>query len=245
MLTEHTPKLSVITVVFNGERHLEETIVSVVGQGYQNLEYIIIDGGSTDRTVDIIKKYDKDISYWSSEPDKGIYDAMNKGLGVATGDYVAFMNADDWYEPRAFQAVADAITQSGAAFVTAKIRIINEQDQTQVIRESTFDEYGKNIHHQTCFIDLSIHKQFLYDTQYRLAADRDLIVRLLQSGISTHFLDKVIANFREGGLGSDMLQYQKELFHSNRKNIGLSFALKRLILNLSGRTFFRLLKIKR
>ena len=245
MPTEHTPKISVITVVFNGEKYLEETIKSVVSQGYQNLEYIIIDGGSTDGTLAIIQKYADQITYWSSEADEGIYDAMNKGLGVATGDYVAFMNADDWYEPGAFQAVADAIMQSGAAFITAKIRIINTQDQTEVIRESRFDAYGKNIHHQTCFIDLSIHKQFLYDTQYRLAADRDLIVRLLQSGISTYFLDKIIANFREGGLGSDMLQYQKELFYSNRKNVGTLFALKRMILNLSGRTLFRLLNIKR
>lgn len=239
------PLISIITVVYNGEKHLEKTIKSVIAQTYPNVEYIIIDGGSTDGTLDIIKKYEKKISHWSSEPDKGIYDAMNKGLTKATGDYVAFMNADDWYEPDALQSVADAAIETQASFITAKVRIINEETEKSVIRESRFDEYGKNIHHQTCFINLRIHKQFLYNTDFQLAADRDLIVRLIKSGISTYFVDKVVANFREGGMGSDMLQYQKELFLSNRKNIGLCFAIKRIVMNLTGRTLFNVLRIKR
>lgn len=242
---EGNPLISIITVVYNGEKHLEETIKSVINQTYDNIEYIIIDGGSTDGTINIIKRYQDNIDYWISEPDNGIYDAMNKGLSCATGDYVAFMNADDWYELDALQAIADAAQQSKAGFITAKVKIINEDTQESVIRESRFDEYGKNIHHQTCFIDLNIHKQFLYNTQFRLAADRDLIVRLIQSGITTHFVDKVVANFREGGIGSDILKYQKELFRSNRENVGLLFALKRMIMNLTGRTFFNVLNIKR
>lgn len=239
------PLISIITVVYNGEKHLEETIKSVITQTYPNIEYIIIDGGSTDGTLDIIKKYEKKISYWSSEPDKGIYDAMNKGLTKAAGDYVAFMNADDWYEHDAVQSIADAAIQTKADFITANIKIINEETGESVIRKSTFEAYGKNIHHQTCFINLRIHKQFLFNTDFRLAADRDLIVRLIKSGISTHFVDKVVANFREGGMGSDMLQYQKELFLSNRRNIGLCFAVKRIVMNLTGRTLFNVLRIKR
>ena len=88
-------KISIITVSYNAAKTIEQTISSVVNQTYQDIEYIIIDGGSTDGTMDIIRKYEDRIAYWISEPDKGIYDAMNKGIDVATGDYVYFLGADD------------------------------------------------------------------------------------------------------------------------------------------------------
>src|SRR5690606_11240452 len=89
------PKLSVITIVYNNIKDIERTIISVIKQSYNNIEYIIVDGASTDGTVDVIKKYDQEISKWISEPDSGIYNAMNKGLALATGDYVLFMNSVD------------------------------------------------------------------------------------------------------------------------------------------------------
>lgn len=89
------PLISIITVVYNGEKYLEETIQSVINQTYENVEYIIIDGGSTDGTLEIIKKYEDKIDYWVSEKDGGIYDAMNKGIDVATGEWLNFMNAGD------------------------------------------------------------------------------------------------------------------------------------------------------
>jgi len=90
------PLITIITVVYNGEKYLEETIKSVINQTYPNVEYIIIDGGSTDGTLDIIKKYEDYIDYWVSEKDKGIYDAMNKGILVSNGKYLLFLNADDF-----------------------------------------------------------------------------------------------------------------------------------------------------
>lgn len=89
-------KISIITVSYNAAKTIEQTIQSVVNQTYDNIEYIIIDGGSTDGTVDIIKKYEDKIAYWVSEPDKGIYDAMNKGILKASGEYIYFLGADDW-----------------------------------------------------------------------------------------------------------------------------------------------------
>lgn len=89
------PLITVITVVYNGEKHLEETILSVVNQTYENIEYIIVDGGSTDKTLDVIKKYENQIDCWVSESDNGIYDAMNKGLSLASGEWINFMNAGD------------------------------------------------------------------------------------------------------------------------------------------------------
>ena len=91
------PKISVITVSLNAEKTIERTICSVLRQNYDNLEYIIIDGDSSDGTVDIIRKYNDKLSYWISEPDEGLYYAMNKGLRVATGDYVIFLNSDDFF----------------------------------------------------------------------------------------------------------------------------------------------------
>ena len=91
------PLVSIVTVVYNGENFLEETIKSVINQTYENIEYIIIDGGSTDGTVDIIKKYEDKINYWVSEKDAGIYDAMNKGIEAFKGDYINFLNAGDSY----------------------------------------------------------------------------------------------------------------------------------------------------
>ena len=88
-------KISIVTVSFNAVKTIEQTILSVINQTYENIEYIIIDGGSTDGTIDIIKKYEDQISYWVSEKDKGIYDAMNKGIDIATGDYVYFIQSAD------------------------------------------------------------------------------------------------------------------------------------------------------
>lgn len=102
------PLISIITVVYNGEKYLEQTIQSVINQTYKNIEYIVIDGGSTDGTLDIIKKYEEHISYWVSESDKGLYDAMNKGIGVAKGELIGMINSDDWYELEAVEIMAEA-----------------------------------------------------------------------------------------------------------------------------------------
>jgi hypothetical protein len=100
------PLISIITVVFNAADHMEQTIQSVLGQSYDNVEYIIVDGGSTDATVDIIRKYEHAIDFWMSEPDGGIYDAMNKGVKLSSGYYVALLNASDWYDEHLLDSIA-------------------------------------------------------------------------------------------------------------------------------------------
>ncbi|TVR02186.1 MAG: glycosyltransferase, partial [Desulfovibrionales bacterium] len=106
------PLITVITVVLNGAKHLEETILSVLNQTYDNVEYIIIDGGSTDETLDIIRKYEHAIDYWVSEKDEGIYDAMNKGIKCATGEVVGIINADDYYHANSLESISKAFESS-------------------------------------------------------------------------------------------------------------------------------------
>ncbi len=102
------PVISIITIVFNGEKYLDQTIRSVLDQNYPSVQYIIIDGGSTDNSINIIKKYEKDLYFWISEKDNGISDAFNKGIARATGDIIGIINADDWYEHNTFERVAQS-----------------------------------------------------------------------------------------------------------------------------------------
>ena len=103
------PLISIITVVLNSVETIEKTIKSIIGQSFTNYEYIIIDGGSNDGTIDIIRKYSSYISYWISEPDKGIYDAMNKGIAYAKGEYIGILNSDDWYVKNSLSTIANQI----------------------------------------------------------------------------------------------------------------------------------------
>jgi len=122
--TPDKPLITIITVVFNGETHLEETIQSVINQTYDNVECIIIDGGSTDTTLDIITKYEDQIDYWISEKDNDIYDAMNKGLMLAMGDIVGIINADDWYERESIEKSIIALLDSNADYTIGDCRKI-------------------------------------------------------------------------------------------------------------------------
>lgn len=125
------PKISIVTPNYNGGQYLEETITSVLSQNYPNLEYIIIDGGSTDDSVSIIKKYEEHLKYWISEPDKGLYDAVQKGFDQATGEIMAWINSDDLYHPKAF-------------FTVAEIFNFEEVNWLQG-NPSTFDEMGRTV----------------------------------------------------------------------------------------------------
>ncbi len=110
------PVISIITIVFNGEKYLDQTIRSVLDQNYPSVQYIIIDGGSTDNSINIIKKYEKDLYFWISEKDNGISDAFNKGIARATGDIIGIINADDWYEPKTFERVAQQMDDADICF---------------------------------------------------------------------------------------------------------------------------------
>ncbi len=177
------PKISVVTVSYNAVTTIEETILSVVNQTYKNIEYIIIDGGSTDGTVDIIKKYADRIDYWVSEPDKGIYDAMNKGIKVATGEWVNFMNTGDaFYSNQVINTVVENI--DGGIDVLYGDTILKYNWGMIKRKASQLDIIRKRMpfSHQSCFVEINIMKKYKYNLNYRICADYHFFYHLYLNG---------------------------------------------------------------
>ncbi len=196
-------KISVITVCLNSEKTIEQTIQSVTDQNDIDYEYIIIDGKSTDSTLEIIKIYKDKISIIKSEPDNGIYDAMNKGITLATGDIIGIINSDDWYEPNTFNKIRESFKESGADVVYGKLNLISENGQSKVLLPGTIDKirYEMGIPHPTVFVRRSIYKKYgMFNLEYKIAADYDLMLRLYVKGVKFYFCNDIVANFRLGGI---------------------------------------------
>ena len=198
------PKLTVITVVYNNARDIERTLLSVSNQTYSNIEYIVIDGASTDGTLDIINNYKDRLSKIISEPDKGIYDAMNKGLALATGDYVLFMNSgDELYSPQTVVEVFAAATDADIYY--GETEMINDKGESLGQRRHKAPErfnwrsfkYGMNVSHQAIYIKRSIVEP--YDPQYQLSADIDWIIRAAKKAKSIVNVHQYVAKFLVGG----------------------------------------------
>ena len=236
------PLISIITVVRNGAVHLRETIESVLGQNWPNIEYIIIDGDSTDGTLDIIRSYDQRIDYWASEPDKGIFDAMNKGITLAHGELIGLLNADDWYEPGAIETAA-------AAFCEMKLPGIYYGDKyfVQVDMGLTYEfpaslEFwrGMTICHQAMFVHHDVYLCLgCYDLTYRLAADFDFFVRAIRKDVTFIPLNRYVVNFRDDGASSKALvSGNREIGAIIRKEYGCfsSIYLKNLFTTAYGLT---------
>ena len=183
--------ISVITVSYNAVSTIEQTILSVINQTYSNIEYIIIDGGSTDGTIDIIRRYEDKIAYWVSEPDRGIYDAMNKGASKANGEYIAFLNSDDWYELDAVSIIAQ-FADGKTDLISGIIKLYKNNIFLYAHGASMDNIYNEMIAHPSTFM------------RRDLFADYDLMLRLKKHGGHFVFIDKVIANFRLEGASSDV-----------------------------------------
>lgn len=206
---DEQPKVSIITVCLNSANTIRDTIESVINQTYQNIEYIIIDGGSTDGTIDIIREYEPCITKWVSEPDNGIYDAMNKGIKMATGEIIGIVNSDDYLELEAVRSVGDMylVHQDGDVF-HGRVRIINNLNDIKYIIASAEDVYKQNnfkmkIPHGGVFITKGCYlENGLYNVNYKIGADHDLLLRLIKSNKKFVFVNQVISNMRLGGVSS-------------------------------------------
>lgn len=213
-VTEHHSKpqqlISVITVVFNGENSLEKTIKSVISQSYDHVEYIIIDGGSTDGTVDIIKRYEDQIDYWISEKDEGIYDAMNKGIRQATGEWVNFMNAGDSFVNKDVLSSVDFGALSEYALIYGN-RV--QEGIVAVPQNITALEAGViHANHQSMFFNRAVLRgELYYDTRYKVYADYELVNRIyLKSSQAIKYIDVNIADFEPGGVSSVVSQQKRK-----------------------------------
>lgn len=216
-------KVSIITPSLNSEKTIEQTINSVLNQRYTDFEYIIIDGNSSDHTVDIIKEY---ISLFGrrmryiSEKDDGIYDAMNKGIKLARGNVIGIINSDDWYEKDALEKVVNFFSNNDTDVIYGKMNILTENAQLEEYQVCDLSAlwYKMVIPHPTVFVRREIYKRYgVFNTQYNLSADYELMLRFYSQNVKFSFVDSVLANFRLGG------ESQHNRIHCIKEGYDISF----------------------
>jgi GT2 family glycosyltransferase len=214
------PTVSVITVSLNAVDTLPATIDSVHTQQFQDFEYIVIDGGSTDGTVDLLKRRLRPQDYWISESDLGISDAFNKGVVLASGAYIQFINADDWMAPDQLQAAVTAIEQTGADFVFGDLLFYENRKQTYCYRgDPDYCRFIKSrmpaLNHPTALARRSAFEEIgLFDLKYRLAMDYDWFLRLHNAGGCGAYNSAIIAHMNHAGVSN--LQFRQTVAEVER-----------------------------
>lgn len=208
--------ISVVTVCYNAVETLEETMLSVLNQTYPNVEYIVIDGGSTDGTVDIINKYADKLAYWVSEPDKGIYDAMNKGIAIATGNYINFMNAGDKYEcfTSLSSFVDNILGDADIVFGNTIYKFKSNQFIRKALPLSSL-RTKPAFCHQSTLIRQKYHTEHLYDVAYRIGADYNFMyLSYYNWDARFQYIDKTLAIFNcaEGTSTDNLSEAMNEKF---------------------------------
>lgn len=197
------PLITIITVCYNASSTIEQTILSVINQTYSNIEYIIIDGNSTDGTVDTIKKYENKISHWISEPDKGIYDAMNKGIKSATGEWINFMNSGDTFYSNTIlneiflnSVFSCDVIYGNTNYIYSNGNVIKKAGKITSKKYMPFT-------HQSSFVKTSLLKSFGFDCQYKICADRNFFYQLYLNKKKFKQIDYIISNYEaEEGISS-------------------------------------------
>jgi len=201
-------KLSIISVVYNNAQYIEDCIKSVASQSYRNYEHIVVDGGSTDGTLEVIEKHREKITKWVSEPDDGLYSAMNKGISMATGDVIGFLHSDDYYADQdVIEKVADVFINRDVESLYGDLIYISKNGE-RIIRYWKSGNYRESMvrwgwmpPHPTFFVKREIYNRHgCFNTDLRIAADYDLILRFLgKHSISTHYIPEVLIKMRIGG----------------------------------------------
>lgn len=212
-------RFSIITIAYNSEKTIERTIKSVLAQTYSDYEYIIVDGGSTDDTLSVVQKYEplfEGKMKWKSETDKGIYDAMNKGIERSTGEVIGIVNSDDWLEPDALRIVANCYKEKDPTFSSVCCGWMNfhysdgtiqvlKTDKEQLAQKAKNCEMG-GVRHPATFVPKSVYEAYgVFDPQLKILADTDLIVRYYKAGVEFIFPKKVVTNMSDGGVSNKNL----------------------------------------
>ena len=209
-------KISIITVCLNSDETIEDAIKSILAQSYDDIEYIIVDGGSSDETLSIIKKYENEITRYISEPDKGVYDALNKGLKLATGEVVGFLHADDFYATtETIKNVARVFEHNKVDCLWGDLVYVGKENTEKIIRYWKSGKYKKNLFkrgwmpaHPTFFVKRRVYEKHGYfNTDFRIAADYEIMLRFLHKfNISSYYIPEVLVKMRVGGLSNRSLK---------------------------------------
>lgn len=231
-MNKKAPFFSLITVCFNSDATIERTIKSVLAQTFTAYEYIIVDGGSKDSTLEIVKKYEPMFEgrmKWQSEPDSGIYNAMNKGIKRSSGTIIGIVNSDDWLETDALEIVHETAVKGGFnnnEIFTGNLRfhyklgksIVHKTSKERYNRLSRY--YGMGLYHPATFVSRGVYESIgLYDENYKLCADTDFIIRCYKAGINVIFIDKIISNMMDGGASNNSSKkVLKDVLYKIRKH---------------------------
>ena len=209
-------KVSIITVVWNNKDTIKDAIDSVLSQSYKDIEHIIIDGASTDGTVDIVKSYGDKITKFISEPDKGLYDAMNKGIKLATGDIIGILNSDDFYTDKyVIEKIVGTFESLHVDSVFADLIYVKPENLTKTVRyydSSKFYPakfaYGYMPAHPTFFVRKEIYEKYgVFRTDLKIASDFDILIRFLYTNkVSYSYIQKPIVKMRLGGVSTNGLK---------------------------------------
>jgi len=218
------PIISVVTINFNGGATLEQTINSVIAQNYSAIEYIVIDGGSTDNSIAIIKRYAHKITYWQSGPDGGISNAFNTGIKKTTGAWVGIINSDDWYEQGAFEALAQQFNEADVLYGAMRYWL---NEQPDYVFEANHNLLSKEmtVNHPTTFVRRSWYTSEgrngvgVFKSSFKYAMDYDLMLRLRNKGARFIYIPKVLANMRlNGASDSQWHKAYKEVLKAKLEN---------------------------
>jgi glycosyltransferase len=206
------PKVSIITVCYNSENTIEDTLQSVINQTYDNIEYIIIDGNSTDNTLEIINKYQGKVAKVISENDDGLYDAINKGIDIATGEIIANLNSDDFYIDNTVIAdVVDKMQSDNSDTLYADLYYVEALDSNKVVRNWVSGEYKKGMFfkgwmppHPTFFVRKSVYDKYgKFNLELKSAADYEIMLRFIHKHeCSISYLPRVVVRMRVGGVSN-------------------------------------------
>lgn len=209
-------KITVITIAYNAADTIEETIKSVLDQDCKNLEYIIVDGASNDQTLEIVRKYDASISKVVSEPDTGVYDAMNKGLNLATGDVIAILNADDTYaHPKVLSRVLASLEASGADSCYGDLIYVSRTHSEKTTRTWIAGPYRRESFlngwmppHPSFFAKRKLYQKYgMFNTQLKTSADYELMLRFLfRYNVSTVYINEILVKMKVGGQSNASLK---------------------------------------
>jgi glycosyltransferase involved in cell wall biosynthesis len=199
-----SPKITVVTIVYNGIQLIEKTICSVLSQNYSHIEYIVVDGASTDGTTDVIRKYESSLSAWVSEKDNGIYHAMNKGVAMATGDWICFLNCGDIFiDESVAQKVANVMTKLCDVDIFYGNILVNTKDgMKERIASKPCNKHRMFFCHQSAFVKTELMRKFPFDETYKMSADLKFFKQCYYQGYQFHHLTFPIVIYDLSGVSN-------------------------------------------